>query len=316
MRRILWLLSWTLVYLAVGILSAMVTMTLLLGRQQVTVPDLTGKDIVTALDIVNKRGLRLKIVHKEYDPDIPENCIISQEPVANTKIKKDRAIKVVLSLGPGEIVMPNLIGESYRRAEIILGQHGLRVDRILKVHSPHYPVDTVIAQQPEPNTPISRRERIRLLLSLGKPQKSYLMPDLTNKYLGEAREVLEEVGLSLGRIEYRESAASLPNTIIDQEPPPGFRIREGEEINLVLSQGTGTRDGEGQTQVYTLFRYTVPQYLGPKRVKIVALDDQGYRELFNQLKQPGEEVRLLLAIRGKTTIQVYLDDNLVEEKNY
>jgi serine/threonine-protein kinase len=305
-------------YLAVGIMSGIITMTILLGRREVVVPDLKGKDLVMALDLVSKNGLKLKVTHRDYDPLIPKDCIISQDPEANSKIKKDRTIKVVLSLGRGEIIVPDLKGENFRRAEIILRQNGLKIGKIVRVHSPYYPADTVITQNPEPLTKVSRNEAIGLLLSEGSPLNIYLMPDLSNKYLGEAKEIIEQAGLTLGQIEYEESAGSIPNTVIRQSPPYGFQINQGEEVNLVISKGIGSTDNNNGTksEIYTLFRYTLPPQSGPKTVKIVSLSEKGYRELWNQLTLPGEEIRLLLNLTGKTTIQVYLDDILVEEKTY
>jgi len=306
--------------LLVGILSGLLTMTILLGREEVMVPDLVGKDIVVALDLMAKNGLKLKVAEEGYSPTIGKSCIISQEPVANTKLKKDRTIKVVLSKGRGEIVVPDLKGENYRRAEMILRQNGLAIEKMGRVHSPYYPADTIIAQSPEPQAKISRNEGISLLLSQGKPPNSYLMPDLSNKYLGEAKELMEKTGLSIGNIEYEQSPGSIPNTVIRQNPPYGFKIREGDKVNLVVSKETEIAapgsGGKESTGVYTLFRYTLPLEVGPKTVRIISLNEQGTREIFNQLKQPGEEIRLLLDLPSKTTIQVYLDDRLVEEKTY
>jgi serine/threonine-protein kinase len=295
-------------------------MKILLGKEEVIVPDLVGKDIVVALDLVGKKGLKLKVTDKDYSPFIGKNAIIFQEPAADTKLKKDRTIKVVLSKGRGEIVVPNLKGENYRRAEMILSRNGLAVERIARVHSPHYPADTIIAQSPEPQSRIGRNEGIELLLSQGEPPISYLMPDLSNKYLGEAKEVMEKAGLRVGQVEYEESPGSIVSTVIRQNPPYGFKVKEGDKVNLVLSKEGKIEDiasgGTGATGVYTLFRYALPLQIGPKTVRIISLSDQGQREIFNQIKQPGEEIRLLLNLAGKTTIQVYLDDMLAEEKTY
>lgn len=319
MIRLLKFLGLVSICLLVGILSGLITMKILLGREEIIVPDLAGKDIVAALDLVSKNGLKLKVTDKDYSPKISKDCVISQEPAANTQSKKGRTIKVILSKGRGEIVVPALKGENYHRAEMILRQNGLAIEKVVRVYSPYYPADTIIAQSPEPQAKISRHESIKLLLSQGKPPNSYLMPDLSNKYLGEAKALIEGAGLSIGNTEYEESPGSIPNTVIRQNPPYGFKIEEGDKVDLVLSKEiemAASGRGGGGTGVYTLFRYTLPLQVGAKTVRIFSLGEQGPKEIFNQPKQPGEEIRLLLNLPSKTTIQVYLDDLLVEEKTY
>jgi beta-lactam-binding protein with PASTA domain len=64
---------------------------------------------------------------------------------------------------------------------------------------------------------------------------SYLMPDLTAQDLFFARERLERSGFRVGSVRYEAREGVFPNTVIDQRPRPGMRIREGESIELVAS---------------------------------------------------------------------------------
>jgi beta-lactam-binding protein with PASTA domain len=64
---------------------------------------------------------------------------------------------------------------------------------------------------------------------------SYLMPDLTAQDLFFVRERLERIGFRVSSVRYEAREGVFPNTVIDQRPRPGARIREGESIELVAS---------------------------------------------------------------------------------
>jgi beta-lactam-binding protein with PASTA domain len=63
----------------------------------------------------------------------------------------------------------------------------------------------------------------------------FLMPDLTSQDLFFVREKLERRGFRVASVRYEDREGVYPNTIIDQRPRAGERIREGESIELVAS---------------------------------------------------------------------------------
>src|SRR5262249_53971573 len=86
--------------MVVGAVSTFVTLQLFTSSGQVTVPDLTGKDPVEAIQALNKEGLSLKILpQKRYDDKIPAEKIVAQNPLGGTRIKQGRSIEVYISLG-------------------------------------------------------------------------------------------------------------------------------------------------------------------------------------------------------------------------
>ena len=67
-------------------------------------------------------------------------------------------------------------------------------------------------------------------------------PDLTGKTVDQAREALEEVGLTLGTIEESHSDEYEPGLVIDQSPEPGISIQEGSEVAVTVSLGANVSE--------------------------------------------------------------------------
>jgi beta-lactam-binding protein with PASTA domain len=53
--------------------------------------------------------------------------------------------------------------------------------------------------------------------------------------LFSVRERLERLGFRVASVRYEAQEGVFPNTIVDQRPKPGARIREGESVELVAS---------------------------------------------------------------------------------
>ena len=87
-------------------------------------PDLTGQDIVTVIETLNQQGLQLKVDRREPAATLPRDTVISQTPPPGSGIKKGRQVHVVLSQGPSDMQTPKLVGEHFRKADIMIRQAG------------------------------------------------------------------------------------------------------------------------------------------------------------------------------------------------
>ena len=90
------------------------------SEDTVVVPELVGKDVVYALDILTDLGLNIKVSGFEYSSDVPKNHVAYQEPGPGGEVKKDRDVRIIISKGPKSLVVPNLVGMDIRQAYIIM----------------------------------------------------------------------------------------------------------------------------------------------------------------------------------------------------
>ena len=224
--------------IVVGVVSAFAVIALLLRQEEVRVPDLTGQDIVTVIEVVGQQGLQLKVDRREPSQTVPKDAIISQTPPPGTGIKKGRALRVVVSQGPSELLAPKLVGEQYRKAEILLRQGGLLFLDIARVWSDTIERDIVIAQDPPAGTPIEKGGRVSLLVSLGKKGRMYVTPKLLGKRTEEAIRLVDRMGLQ-HRVISRTSTTPPPGSdrvIVSQRPNPGYPLAADGVVELTVNR--------------------------------------------------------------------------------
>ncbi len=134
----------------VGIISGHLTFKVLSFSKTVDVPDLKGKSLIESNDILKDRKLYIRVEGEDYDSYIPQGYIIRQDVPPGHVVKEGREIKVILSKGPAIRYVPDIVGQSFDKAEVILSGYGIKIKKIIFAHSEEIPKNIVIAQRPEP----------------------------------------------------------------------------------------------------------------------------------------------------------------------
>jgi serine/threonine-protein kinase len=313
MKRLLKLFATVVVVAVLGILTAVIVVRLTVTREGVVVPDLLGKDLVAALELSNKQGLSLKVADRAFSTSTPNNHIISQDPRPGSWMRPEAIIRVVVSKGIGELAMPDVHGSSWREAKSTLERYGLRVGEIYRVHSAHVARDYVIAQTPPATSRIMKGGTVALLASDGPWPVSYLMPDLRGQPQYVANEMAAAIGLRVERVRYMDRPEAYAGSVIMQQPASGNRVMAGQGVELVLAKRESTPTSSVGT--FTLFQHRVPAGAGPRRVQIIVSNADEQRQVFDQVREPAGEVRVLVKVKGQTVAKVYYDGILVEEKH-
>jgi beta-lactam-binding protein with PASTA domain len=312
MRRILKLFTALILVIALGALTAVIVVRLTVTREGVVVPDLIGKDLVAALELSNKQGLNLKVTDRAFSTSTPSNQIISQDPRPGSWMRPEAIIRVVISKGVGEVAIPAVQGVSWREAKSTLERYGLRVGEIYRVHSTRVSRDNVIAQNPPPASKVMKGGTVTLLASDGPWAVSYVMPDFRGQSQATANEIAAGIGLRIERVRYLDRPEARAGSVIAQQPTPGQRVMAGQGVELVLAKRESTPMSSVGT--FTLFQHRVPAGVGPRRVQIIVANADEQRQVFDQMRESGGEVRVLVKVKGLTVAKVYYDGVLVEEK--
>lgn len=223
--------------IGVGIISAFAVVALLLRQEEVRVPDLTGQDIVAVLEVLNQQGLQIKVDRREPNSILPRDTVVSQTPAAGSGIKKGRQVHVVLSIGASDLQAPNVTGEHFRKADVMIRQAGFFPGAVSRVSSESVDRDIVIAQEPQPESLIDRGGKINLLVSSGKKVDVLIMPKLIGRRAEEAVVIAERMGLP-NRITYKAAgaAATSERVVTQQRPSPGSPVRRDATVDIVVTR--------------------------------------------------------------------------------
>lgn len=297
-------------FLTLG-LSAYITLLIIVKTPpEVTVPDLTGKDAVTALKILSDIGLNLKVKAVDYSDAVPKDHIISQDPPPGSRLKKKREVKIVLSKGNAAVSLPDLRGLSLGQAESILRQNRLAAGDISYTYGsgPEQGRDRVIAQHPAAFENVDAGASVSLLLSLGPRPEYIIMPDLTGQLYSAALLTLERAELSLGSLETKHLASWPMETVVIQEPGPGSRTVKGALVKLTINRA---KDLPPANYEFAILEYNVPYGLFHREIKFrVALGSYLW-DIHDAWYKPGERIWLPVPAQGDVRGRIYEDGDEV-----
>ena len=105
-----------------------VTLALSKGPRPVTVSSVVGASLADAKKQLNDDGLKVK-TSKEYSHDVPEGYVVSQKPISGAGAHEGDTVKLVVSKGPEQVVVPNVERMGYDEAKATLESLGFVVDR-------------------------------------------------------------------------------------------------------------------------------------------------------------------------------------------
>ncbi|MFQ5946305.1 MAG: PASTA domain-containing protein [Anaerolineae bacterium] len=219
--------------LVLSVVSGYIAMNLTLERDRIDVPVVIGLDLKEASRQVREVGLKPRMAGEEYHVAFPKGTVIRQSPSGGSRVRKNKEVRLTISRGSDETLAPDLVGRPLARAQRVLAEEGLLLGSTAKVHM-SLPAGEVVAQNPPAGFPVRRGSAVSLLISLGEEERFYVMPNLVGQREEEAIAILKEMGLE-PRVTY-ESSGGLPRRVILQEPSFGTRIKEKEQVTLVVAQ--------------------------------------------------------------------------------
>lgn len=216
------------------VVFAAASMRFALKTREVIVPPLAGRTVNEASALLLTAGLNLRIEEGlRVDPKVPTGQVLLQDPQPGTRTRRERSVKVWISAGPRATVVPALMGESERTAQLRLQQEGLVLASLSEVRSGEYPAGSVVAQTPSPKT---RAERVSLLVNRGESGATYVMPDLIGVNGDRAADLLRARGFRVAVVGDQPYPGVPGGIVLRQNPQGGFQISPGEPISLEVSR--------------------------------------------------------------------------------
>ena len=310
--RIIKIAAFCVIFIGVAGITSYFTLSFIIKSEDtVIVPDFVGKDVVHVLESLTDLGLNTKVKGSEYNADVPKNHIIFQEPKAGSEIKKGRDVKIIFSKGPQMIPMPNLAGLSLQQARLIFEEQDLCRGSLATVFDIGTDKDTVIAQSPPSGAMVRRGSCVDLLVSEGPRPAAYKMPDLSGLQLEDALLTIERYHLPHGEIKTQIEKGQSKNSVLEQDPPAGYRVIEGDEVNLVIN-----RRKEAGTVAGGIFHYRIDNGFLKRHIRVQLNRDGLTSDLFDDFVSPGKDIWLIIPRDQSATLLVYDDERLVRTEVY
>ena len=285
------------------------------SEAEVKVPDLMGKDFVSAFELLSKQKLAIKKT-ADYSSQAERGLITGQYPAAGASIKKGRTVELKVSEGPSHIEIPSFRNKSLLDAQNIIralsvsSPGSIKLGKVSYANSAKSPRETVISQDPPPGTILKSGVAVNLLLSTGVPDKKIIMPDLIGMNIDQAAVIIEKLGIELRGVNQKPAADIEENIVTDQYPAGGAIFSLSDPVDITVS--VYPRD-EGRVKRGKLIKYIVPEGFFSKKVKMVLKDGEGEKIIYNRVEKPGKKLSLYVSYYRDGEISVFIDDKYREK---
>jgi serine/threonine-protein kinase len=201
--------------------------------RDVAVPDVRGRSITDATAALAQAGLVLKVDLRRADPKVPIDHVLGQDPAPGSVIRRQRSVRVRVSDGQRDPVLPSVVGQPERTAEMTLAQDKIEIGSRLDVRTANYAADTVIGQDPAPR---GRSATVALLVNRGEGGVSYVMPDTIGAVGSRVVDILRRKGFRVSVSAEVPYPGLPPGVVVRQTPQAGFQVGYGEAVQLELSR--------------------------------------------------------------------------------
>ncbi len=223
-------------YSLVLIASVFLTMSVLIKGEELTAPNLIGKNLNEAYQITSHKGIYLKKEIINFDKSYKPLTIIDQFPSPNTRIKEKSFVKVYVTAELTEVVLPDLSGQNLKDSEQALNENNLKKRFISYINSDDIPVDSVISQSYPPGSKVPVGTDIDLLVSKGARDRSFIMPFIIGMKAEKVVYQFERLGFQISKITRVPYSYLEPGVVVQQFPSPGFRINPKNLISIQISE--------------------------------------------------------------------------------
>jgi beta-lactam-binding protein with PASTA domain len=254
-HRPLWLNILTGILLAVAILFIFIfSLNWITHHNQAkSVPSVQGKSFDEATEILESAGFEVVIQDSIYIDTAKPLKVIKQVPEPEELVKVNRTVYLTINRAvPPMVEMPNIVGYSFRSAEMSLKNSGLNIGDTS--YRPDFAKNSVLEQRYN-GQKISEGTRIRmgssisLVLGDGVGDQQFVVPNLIGMTYAEARSILGANGIGIGAVLTSDDVEDTASAYIYDQNPKRYNeerklrhIRSGQLMDLWLQRDLPVRD--------------------------------------------------------------------------
>ena len=175
-------------------------------------------------------------VAEAYSDKYDEGYVIRQDPAAGDEIKRDRTIRLTVSKGKDENIMPDFVNQSGTDAWDYLKALGLGLNiKTEEIGSSEITKGYVVRTEPAAGETLTKSQNVTLYLSLG----SNKMPKLAGEAKADAEKRLTMMELNLKVNFLDEASETTPKGyVVRTEPAENAELVKGQQITVYVSLGS------------------------------------------------------------------------------
>ena len=283
------------------------------SNSTVDVPNVVGKQLSVATRLLEERHLRVSS-SEVTNSDVPAGQVISQSPEPGESVKEQRLVHLVVSKGAGDITIPDLQGMSFDQAREKLKSLGLSIGKVTYVSDTSKDDGVVISQGLQAGGKASKGATVDITVNQTK-SSTIEIPNVVGMTIKEAKEALGNLGLSISKISGSNEDTAI---VTDVSPAPGSSVKRDESVSLVGEAKADKKDSQSSKNSGPTkgeIDVTVPNGKPSQHIKVVIIDDEGSRVVYDGTNAPGDRIVKRVSGSGNVRVQTFLNGALVQEQS-
>ena len=232
------------------------------SNNQILAPNLYNMTLDEAQRSLDRLNLNIRVnIEDEYSNEVEKGKIISQQPMSGHELQQGTTVTLVLSKGPMNGNIPNIVGLTLGEAENTLKENKLYLGNIKYEYSNSYNEGIIIYQDPKSGNENNKEwATVNVVVSKGKKQEIQI-PENENQTQqipqeqippvnGSQNGVINNEQTNNGHVENKPQTNTQPETNITQPPQQnsGNTSEEKEENTEEKEENTeGTVDNSQST---------------------------------------------------------------------
>ncbi len=202
------------------------------GPGDATIPFVRGTQRAQAERRLRAAGFRVD-VRREFNDTVPANRVIETSPSERSRLERGRTVTLVVSRGPRQVAVPDVVGSTSDEAERELQGRGLQVSLTEREVTDQEP-GTVLTQNPAAGAEIKKGGTVTLTVAKAPPQVK--VPDVIDQNVDEAVAALEAAGFRVRRRPQQVDTTADDKVVLDQNPPSGEKRDKGSRVILTVGR--------------------------------------------------------------------------------
>ncbi|MGN1296961.1 MAG: Stk1 family PASTA domain-containing Ser/Thr kinase [Clostridia bacterium] len=201
---------------------------------EVEMPNVVGLSKEEAQAEIETAKLVFEVEKEEYNKDVPEGFVISQDPTymeKYNKVKQGSTVKVVISKGQEKTTVPKVVGMERDEAIKALEDAKLKVE-VVEETSKKVQEGYVISQETDPETDAYAGDTVIIHVSTGVEKAT--VPDVVGKTQDEAKKTLEAQGFVV-TVTTAEDSSKASGVVLKQSLDSGKSVEKGSSITITVN---------------------------------------------------------------------------------
>jgi serine/threonine-protein kinase len=160
--------------------------------------------------------------------------VVSTDPPAGTELQAGSQVTVVVSGGPAQTTVPDVVGQSKAAAEATLANAKLTAGTITQKTTTEQSPGTVLEQSPTAGSSLTDGGAVNL--TVAQAPKEVAIPNVVGAAKAAASTALERAGFKVKSVPRTTTEQSQKGVVLEQSPAGGAHARKGATVTIEVGE--------------------------------------------------------------------------------